>query len=56
MSNTTPFLQRLADWNQGMNDVPRRLLIIAAVALACYIAVSCSPSAGPLCWRWFSPR
>ena len=35
MSNTTPFLQRLADWNQGMNDVPRRLLIIAAVALAC---------------------
>ena len=52
MSNTTPFLQRLADWNQGMNDVPRRLLIIAAVALACYIAVQLFP----FCWRWFSPR
>ena len=46
MSNTTPFLQRLADWNQGMNDVPRRLLIIAAVALACYIAVQLFP----FCW------
>ncbi len=46
MSNPAPFSQRIADWNREMNDVPRRLLIIAGVTLACYVAVLLFP----YCW------
>lgn len=46
MSNPAPISQRIHDWNKGMNDVPRRLLIIIAVAVACYIVVQLFP----YCW------
>lgn len=46
MNNPAPFSQRLSNWNKDMNDVPRRLLIIFGVTLACYIAVQLFP----YCW------
>lgn len=40
------FFERLTVWNKNMNDVPRKLLIIASVTLLCYIAVQLFP----YCW------
>lgn len=36
-------VERLAAWNKNMNDVPRKLLIIAAVTLCCFCAVKIFP-------------
>jgi len=41
-----PFLDRISDWNKTMNDVPRRLIMIAVVTLLCYLAVRLFP----YCW------
>ena len=36
-------MDRLSAWNQSMNDIPRRLLMIAVVVLLCYITVQLFP-------------
>ncbi|MBO4836915.1 MAG: sporulation integral membrane protein YtvI [Clostridia bacterium] len=41
------FLERLSDWNRTMNDIPRRLLLIAAVILLCGITVRLIPYLWP---------
>ena len=40
------FLKRLRNWNMKLNDIPRRLVLIALVLGICYVAVKLFP----LCW------
>ena len=40
------FFRRLRNWNMKMNDIPRRLLLIALVLGACFVLVKLFP----LCW------
>ncbi len=40
------FFRRLRNWNMKMNDIPRRLLLIALVLFACFVLVKLFP----LCW------
>ncbi len=40
------FFRRLRNWNMKMNDIPRRLLLIALVLCACFVLVKLFP----LCW------
>lgn len=40
------FLKRVSNWNTKLNDIPRRLLLIALVLCICFVAVKLLP----LCW------
>ena len=37
------FIERVSAWNKSMNDIPRRMVIIAAVVFLCYLAVVLFP-------------
>lgn len=40
-------LERVSAWNKGLNDIPRKLLIIAAVVLLCMLAIRLLPYIWP---------